>query len=98
MASETLVILIGNSDDKLTQKEWSQYAMDVSLLVQNWASKVHFEGGSASGSEWQNACWVVEWSTADLANLNEELSQLAAHWRQESIAVITGGVTRFVTP
>lgn len=96
--NETLVILIGNSDDKLSQKEWSQYAMDVSLLAHNWAKAIHFEGGSASGSEWQNACWVVEWDTADLANLNTELSQLAAHYRQDSIAVITGGTTRFVRP
>lgn len=95
---ETLTILIGNSDDKLTQAEWSQYVGDMQGLIDNWANQVHFAGFARPDAPWQNACWVVEWDTADLPTFNEELAELARAFRQDSIAIVVGGSTRFVRP
>ena len=54
----TVTIQIGNSDDKLTQKQWANFVNEVrSLIVQT--GETHFDGGSRNDARWQNFCWVV---------------------------------------
>jgi len=53
---KTVVIQIGNSDDKLTQLEWAKFVNDIKHLVNNHAKEVHFFGGSSNWENWQNTC------------------------------------------
>lgn len=46
---QTLVVLIGNSDDKLTQKQWAGFVLELTDCIERRAAHVHFWGGSATG-------------------------------------------------
>lgn len=79
-------ISIGNSDDKLSQREWALFFSQTALLVQRHA-KVHGQWASEPASAWQNACWCVEVATGDKAEfIKAELVGLAFTFRQDSIA------------
>ena len=93
----TAVICIGNSDDKLTQHEWSEFVREVDGVVDKWRFNVYFRGFPESAARWQNACWVVD--ARDLAGepggmavgvLRQELGIIAKRYKQDSIALILG--------
>jgi hypothetical protein len=90
---KTIVIQIGNSDDKLTQKEWSYFVTRVSNTLDTLGAEVHFSGGSAAIAPWQNYCWVVGMSSAD--DLRRRLANMAKTYNQDSIA-LTIGDTEFI--
>lgn len=97
---DTAVITIGNSDDKLTQEEWSQFVSDVQDMIMRWALPVHFHGLSIGSAPWQNACWVVDvhilYDRVDeFQHIRNQLSFLANTYKQDSIA-LTIGSTEFV--
>jgi hypothetical protein len=91
----TIVVQIGNSDDKLTQKEWCNFILEVVGAVSRISPAVHFQGGSMPVSVWQNFCIVAESQSLD--GLRGELCRLATKYRQESIALLVGD-TEFVRP
>lgn len=80
-------ISIGNSDDKLTQREWSDYWGHVGGSVRRWADTVHGEWLSLPSDPYQNACWCVD-IDGDKARLmlRPDLEHLARDFRQDSIA------------
>lgn len=93
----TAVICIGNSDDKLTQQEWSEYVSDVDKFVDRWRFNVYFRGFPGSAERWQNACWILD--ARDLVGepagmaidvLRQELGVIAKRYKQDSIALILG--------
>ena len=94
-AEVTVYISIGNSDDKLTQREWASFVGEVDSSVR-WHSQgtVHGFWLSPSNVPWQNACWCVEYEFAgDEDTWTEQaeeqkvwLQRLAAKYRQDSIA------------
>ena len=89
----TVTVLIGNTDNKLTQQEWAQFYMDVSGAVSREADRVQFSGSSPGFAPWQNACFVAVVERPERLRL--ALGALAAKWRQDSIAVVCGE-TEFV--
>lgn len=91
----TCTIQIGNSDDKLTQREWARFVDDTRAEVASLATAVHFTGFSPSDAVWQNACIVAEIDRAVIDGLTKRLAVLATHYRQDSIA-LTVGETEFV--
>lgn len=91
----SVTIQIGNSDDKLTQTEWSKYVHEVSELVVWKAVEVHFFGCSPSDREWQNACWAITVEANDVDSLRSGLARIRATYRQDSVAFTTG-TTEFV--
>lgn len=94
----TIVIQIGNSDDKLSQREWSEFICTVHRLLTARRVIIHFSGGTHAGSPFQNYCWVCDApEPAQVAAITEALRSLAARHRQDSIA-LTIGTTQFVTP
>ncbi len=95
MPDITVTILIGNSDNKLTQAEWAEFYAHVDEAVNTHAKSVQFSGPSNGAAPWQNACWVAV--TDGESNINPRLAVLARTYRQDSIAVIPGH-THFVTP
>jgi len=93
---KTLTIQIGNSDNKLTQLQWSYFCEAVDSVVNYYTETIHFRGFSPGDTKWQNACWVVIVETDNKqAAMLHELSCLAPRFLQDSIAV-TIGETVFV--
>jgi hypothetical protein len=91
----TAVIQIGNSDNKLTQIEWSQFVSSVRDIIVPLSKAIHFDGGSKHDAPWQNACIVAEVASANREALVSRLRGCKEHFRQDSIAV-TFGETAFV--
>lgn len=91
----TLVIQIGNSDDKLTQKEWHSFVHEVVISVGMFASKIYFNGGSECSCPWQNHAWVLEVQPRNLERLRKRLLVIRQNFKQESIAW-TEGETIFI--
>ena len=91
----TLAILIGNSDDKLTQRRWHEYVTAVARVVNACAKEVHFHALSYGSDPWQNACWVLELKDGAELGLKDMLRGACELYEQDSIAVLSG-VTEFL--
>lgn len=96
----TAIVQIGNSDDKLTQKQWATFYGNTHSVLAT-LGQLHFAGASSSFSTWQNACFVLELTEhagLDAVTVLERyLARLAEQYDQSSIA-LTLGSTRFITP
>ncbi len=93
---KTIVVQIGNSDNKLTQSEWSQFWALTDAVLRECSNQMHFAGTSDPTSPWQNAAWIFEPRSNNSSELAAALSAVAKTFRQDSIAV-TIGDTIFVT-
>lgn len=101
MSTVNAYISIGNSDDKLTQWEWSQFVYDVQNLLTTWEDNqlitaIHGTWFSLPHAQWQNANWCVEIHQDEVDGLREHLARIAHLWKQDSIALTIGQV-EFVT-
>lgn len=98
--AETITIQIGNSDNKLTQQEWSNFILDVtnmihlSIIATNNPS-IHFSGGSEASKPWQNYCWVFNANKSTTEKIIASLEQIRQMYRQDSVA-LTIGETKFI--
>lgn len=102
-------VTIGNSDDKLSQAEWSRFAEQVSVLLHPTNGLTHSLIGawySLPHESWQNACWCVRidgpGEKPDMVQhcvdvIKEELGVLAERFRQDSIVFAVADV-EFLTP
>lgn len=95
MNTETVVIQLGNSDNKLSQIGWSQFVFEAKLVIERNVQEFHFFGGSSFDSPWQNACWVCEVLEGFKPQLESQLTECRKAYRQDSVA-ITYGETRFI--
>lgn len=95
---KTLSILIGNSDNKLTQAEWAEFFHATDRIIQQYEWRRHFSACSSGCSPWQNACWVVviEGGEEKVEKLKENLSVVRALYKQESVAIVIGSETEYV--
>lgn len=82
----TVYVSIGNSDDKLTQNEWSHFYAWVAGAIDRTAWQVHGRWFSDPSSPWQNAAWCFEIAPHVAVELKGELARQAKTWRQDSIA------------
>jgi len=91
-------ISIGNSDNRLTQAEWSAFVLQTRLAVDRFAEEVHGEWYSNPAAQWQNACWCVDLpDDADwVAGLKDRLRLLTIDFRQDSIAWAEAPTTEFL--
>ena len=100
---KTITVQIGNSDDKLSQSEWSQFTSKIMYEIEINASEIHFSGSSDPLAAWQNAAFVfcirdygfMGNDRFFIDNLKSVLSKIAKLYRQDSIAW-TEGETEFV--
>jgi hypothetical protein len=91
----TVTVQIGNSDGKLNQAQWSNFAEKVRLIIEKHAEIVHFSGCSHGLAKWQNAAWVFDCHEDDVDLIKEYLSFEKGMYRQDSIAW-TEGETFFI--
>ena len=82
------IVSIGNSDNKLTQQEWSEFVRAVDASLGKF--KKYFRGFSGGDDPWQNACWWICCSEEGRGFLLRRLAQDARKFQQESIAVVFG--------
>ena len=90
----TVVVQIGNSDNKLTQEDWSWFVSEIDDLIKDYKVQIHFRGGSSWDSPWQNACWVIE-HISNYNDFEKEITHIRKRYSQDSVA-ITYGETEFV--
>ncbi len=93
----TVSVQIGNSDDKLTQREWSEFVQSIGDSIITYKGHIHFCGGSICQVPWQNFCWVFELENNDMVvdALREQQKRIRVKYRQDSVAWLSG-VTRFI--
>lgn len=84
-----LVVSIGNSDDKLTQKEWNRFVEDV-IDTLGEAGKVHFFGGASTFAPWQNVAWVVEIEPKNVDAAVNKIIGIRKRYSQDSAFVMIG--------
>lgn len=89
----TVTIQIGNTDNKLTQQEWSSFIAHVTVALCACSADIRFRGGSAADAPWQNYAWVA--NLPNESDLRSSLSSLASRFRQDNIAY-TVGATEFI--
>lgn len=92
----TVYVGIGNSDDKLTQLEWSQFVADLRGIADDLATRFLGEWFSAPDRHWQNCelAWTMRADQLDL--LRRELAELRTDYRQDSIALALVDRTEFI--
>ena len=92
----TVFIQIGNSDDKLTQRQWSSFVAETRRAVEKYGMLIG-EWHSRPDQPWQNACWMVnDLNPAERTWLKDGLSKLAHAFEQDSIAYSECESTKFI--
>jgi hypothetical protein len=101
--SRTIYVSIGNSDDKLSQGDWSSFCTDIDRAISRACryngTAVHGRWYSLPNEQWQNACWGIEVDDACafvLDVLREDLARACKQYQQTSIAWAEG-TTAFIT-
>ena len=89
-ATRTVVVLIGNSDNRLTQQQWAAYVRDVGTALQLLRATTYFSGGPGYAEPYQNACWVAAVQTRRLSLLRDRLTEIRQLYRQDSVAWLAG--------
>jgi hypothetical protein len=80
-------VSIGNSDDKLTQADWSDFYWGVDEKIRATTTKIHGAWQSVTSARWQNACWCIDVELpATRAYLKQQLKTLGNKYHQDSIA------------
>ena len=97
----TVYVSIGNSDDKLSQHEWSVMLKRTDDAIRDAAQAVHGYWLSDTASRWQNACWCFELDP-ELETLNARLRStlgwIAHVHQQDSISWAEVGQQEFIEP
>lgn len=96
LGSTTVFVSLGNSDDRLKQRQWADFVSRAEVLVRLHTSVVHGVWFSAPASRWQNACICFEISPDRAAALASDLVNLRQSMRQDSIAWTEAATTRFI--
>lgn len=93
---KTITVQIGNSDDKLTQKTWSEFVARVNAEIKaTQGVQLHFFANSYGAEIWQNSAWVFNIGEKEILDLQFRLEDLAKTYSQDSIAW-TEGTTEFI--
>lgn len=90
---QTVIVQIGNSDNKLTQEKWSKFFIETEEYVKQYAAMVHFSGHSLPDSMYQNAAFIFEINLEEKLMLRSKLEKLCAWNNQDSIAWTEGSTT-----
>lgn len=87
---KTVCIQIGNSDDKLSQYQWSSFVSRVRLGIAEHATDIYFQGGAPNDARWQNYCFVFSVEDEKLSKLREYCTYIRGKYKQESVAYLEG--------
>lgn len=85
-----ILVSIGNTDNKLTQQEWSQFVGAVGDTLRSYETERHFFGGSETYAPWQNVCWLCLVNDHQLLEIKSRIRHLCDWYRQDSAFLLTG--------
>ncbi len=85
-----ICISAGNTDNKLTQLEWSELVRDLSFAISDYEVARHFFGGSETYAPWQNVCWICTIEEQNIQELKNTIGKIRALYRQDSVFVLYG--------
>jgi hypothetical protein len=78
---------IGNSDDKLTQAEWSEFNIRIAAEVTSYATTIHGAWHSHPAGRWQNSAWCLEFTTEGaIWQAKQAATEIRKEYRQDSVA------------
>lgn len=86
---KTIYVSIGNSDDKLSQRQWAAFCLTTGMAISERAETVHGAWFSDMVSPYQNACWCFEIKIEDEEPLRDRLKDIGLAYQQDSIAYAT---------
>lgn len=86
----TAIVLIGNSDNKLTQKDWHYFVSDIRTIIWIFEEEIHFIGSTEPFSEYQSGCFVFEMEKDQLEEFKNRLTLVKLRHKQNFIALIVG--------
>ena len=92
---KTIVVQIGNSDNKLPQAEWAEFVRRVDRTIREHARTIHFFGGTENWAAWQRVCWVFDCEERRMSDLRSCLTAAREEFRQDA-AAFTAGETEFI--
>ena len=95
--SKAVYVSIGNSDNKLTQREWANFIEDIDIVVARYTDSPHGRWFSAPDSAYQNFCVCLEIDPADVEDFKIDLGHLCRRYKQDSIAWAEAE-TEFIRP
>lgn len=93
--NKSVSVMIGNSDNKLSQAAWANFVADVRAVCAEYACQLHFDGGARSDSAWQNWCFVFVVEVEKVRPLVVRLERYRVKYGQNSI-VWALGVVMFI--
>lgn len=85
-----ILVCVGNTDNKLTQYEWSKFVRAVGEMLQCYQTARHFFGGSETYAPWQNVSWLCVVNDAQLPEIKLNIRNLCDLYKQDSAYVLTG--------
>lgn len=94
----TVYVSIGNSDDKLGQQVWSNFAHQVHAEIAARATQIHGVWYSATDSPYQNMCIAFEIQPFKVNDLRTRLALAAKAFVQDSILWAVAPVLEFIGP
>lgn len=88
MATKTVYISIGNSDNKLDHYRWRRLYDTVDELIRLHAARIHGKWHSIPPSEYVNACWCIEAIdyVDTIERFKQRLREVAGAFDQDSIS------------
>ena len=95
MRKITVSLQIGNSDDKLTQLQWSDFVTVIGNIIQMHKGEIHFFATSEGSQPWQNAAWIFNVSENSLKILQKHVTETRKDFKQDSVAWLEG-ITVFI--
>jgi hypothetical protein len=91
-------VSIGNSDDKLSQREWRAFIEDARSECYSWAQEIRGIWFSEPASQFQNMCLCVEVHDENAQRFKDALRKLAGDFKQDSIAFDEVSTTTLLVP
>lgn len=85
-----VTILIGNTDNELSQHQWAHFAIAMHDTITNHVHQIQYRGGADWDAPWQNACWVCEVTPQQLQPLLNAVTDCRTDFLQDAAAVIVG--------
>lgn len=92
----TVFAAIGNSDDKLSQRQWSAFYAQFVELIRAHALAIHGEWVSEATAAVQNACICFEVSKGREPAVRAAVAGLRASYLQDSVAWCLVDLTEFI--
>ena len=84
-----VTISIGNTDNKLSQEEWSRYVEEVDEILRT-NGKIHFFGGAPNWMPWQNTAWIADILPENSTTVASRLNATRVLYKQRSLFFMVG--------